>query len=203
MTDFILALGFGGDTYAIAKSLALGLDKINSKLKVQTFEGKWLLRNWLDDNAREIIHSHPFRHDSRIFYNDDMFCDKNDYEKTFYWKKYHSAQIKLLVISSCTRELEAGSADLVYDNLDFSKKILPKIPKIILNFSDGNWCDQKAPEYVDLIKAYQESIYHVPRDISTKEKKNQSDYRLSEFIVRMVKSNFDLMIESYLGTFKT
>ncbi len=198
MNEFILVVGFREDTDDICKSIRSGLNQIDSNVSVQGFTCKWELENWLDENSSIIIHSEKFRHDSRIFFNGDIFANRTDYEDTFFWNKYYSNNIKLLIMSSSTRELEEGSADIVYDNLDFCKQILPKTPKIILDFIDGRFCNPLEYSYLDIIKQYQASVYHVKRDISSLELTQQSNRQLSEFIKRLVKSNFNMIMESYL-----
>ncbi len=198
MNDFILVVGFREDTNAICKSITSGLHQIDSNLSVQGFTCKWELENWLDENSSIIIHSEKFRHDSRIFFNGDIFANRTDYEDTFFWNKYDSKNIKLLIVSSSTRELDEGSADIVYDNLDFCKQILPKTPKIILDFTDGKFCTPLEYSYLDIIKQYQASIYHVKRDITNPESTKYSNRQLSEFIKRLVKSNYNMLMESYL-----
>ena len=199
MTDYILILGFGDDTYEIEKTISKSLEDQSRKIQPIAFHAKWELRNWLDEHARVIIHTDPFRHDSRVFYNSDMFCNKEDYEQTFIWNKYHSEHIKALIISSCSRELDPPKADIVYDNLDFAKNILPGIPKIILDFTDGQWCAFQEHEFVNLVREHQQSVYFLKRDISSEDARNASDFRVSQFVSRLIKSNFDLMLETYLA----
>jgi hypothetical protein len=201
MNESILVLGFGKDTYSVSDSIQSGLDQINSSISIQSFTSKWELRNWLYENASILPDSQTFRHDSRIFFNPEIFSNKTDYENTFFWNKYHSSHIKLLVISSCTRELESGLADIVYNNLDFSKKILPGVPKIIIDFSDGKWCETQSSSYLDLIQEFNDSIYHVKRNIRTNEMKNESNHKITQLTKTLVKSKYNLILENYLRLF--
>ncbi len=198
MNEFILVVGFREDTDSICKGVQSGLNQIDSNMAVKGFTSKWELENWLDENSSIIIHSQKFRHDSRIFFNGDIFANRTDYEDTFFWNKYYSKNIKLFIIASSTRELEEGSADIVYDNLEFCKQILPKTPKIILDFVDGKFCDPPEIAYIDLIKHYQASVYHVKRDTTSLETTKHSNDQLSEFVKRLVKCNYNIMMESYL-----
>jgi len=198
MNNYILVLGFDQDTDSIAKKIDSSIKQLGSNEIVKTFSSKWELRNWLDENAEVIIHSQPFRHDSKIFYNDTIFHDRADYEKSFYWNKYHSRQIKLFVISSCTRELTPELSDIAYDNSPFSRNILPKIPKLVLDFSDGLWCRPQTHAIIDLIRDFQQSTYHLKRNISNIDNKNRADSNIAEFITRLIKSNYNLVLETYL-----
>lgn len=199
MKDYILILGFENDAFDVEKQIDQSLKKIRPQIDIISFTGKWELRNWLNDHAEVMMHSKPFRHDSRVFYNDAMFCSKEDYENTFQWHKYHSNKIKCLIMSSCTRELDASRSDIVYDNLEFAKNILPKVPKVILDYTDGRWCTQQEHEFVDLIHEHQQAVYFLNRNTSSKEQTDKSNQQVRQFMVRMVKSNFDLMLETYLS----
>ncbi len=200
--EFILILGFGDDTISVAESIQSGLNETRPDLRIETFKGKWELKNWLEKHSSIILHSRKFRHDSRIFFNADMFCTKQDYEDTFFWHKYHSFNIKLLVISSCTRELDPGHSDIVYDNLDFCKNILPKVPKILMDFSDGEWCTTQTSSYLKLFQDFKDSVYHIKRDISTPETRQDANRSLTELAKRLSKSNFELMLETYLEIYQ-
>ncbi len=200
--EFILVLGFGDDTFSVAESIHSGLSEVRPNLRLETFTGKWELKYWLEKHSKVILHSRQFRHDSRIFYNSDRFCTKQDYEDTFFWNKYHSSNIKLLVISSCTRELDSGLSDIVYDNLDFCKNILPKVPKILMDFSDGEWCTTQTSSYLKLFQDFKDSVYHIRRDISTPETRQDSNLSLAELSKRLIKSNYNMLLETYLEIYQ-
>lgn len=198
MEKHVLVLGFAEDAFAVSDCVKTCLGEMDCELKVQNFKAKWELRNWLDENSSVIPGSRRFRHDSRVFFNGDIFCDRDDYEDNFFWHQYDSKNIALLIISSSTRELDMGSSDIVHNNHEFSKKLLPKTPQIVLQFSDGQWCEAQAFSLVELVKDFQSSVYHLVRDISTDYRRENSDRMLCRFLKSLVKTNYRPMVENYV-----